>query len=169
MKRSCRTHLSLCLSMILLFSSLLSLPACRNRDFTPASPPSDPQGGDTLPADFQCWVRTPDGEEYRLPADTAADLFDEVKRIYKKSDSIEAFPNRDGGIRLVFCTGGTAPEAIIPAYQLPNAVLYGVYTLFPDDTGRYGENIVTAHVHSFRLRKGSYERVTELASPIPEP
>ena len=59
----------------------------------------------------------------------------------------------------------TAPETSIPAYQLPNATLYGVYTLFPDDTGWYGDNLITAHVHSFRLKEGSFASLLALADP----
>ena len=161
MKPTIRAAAFLCLLGLLL---LCSLSACRNRDFVPAEPPADADGGNALPADFQCWVRTDDGQEHALPFATASEVFEEVKRVYEKSESVEGFADKDGSIRLVFCTGGTAPEIVIPAYQLPNATLYGVYTLFPDDTGRYGENVVTAHVHSFRLKDGSYERIVELVT-----
>ena len=148
--------MALCLAVLLLSFCGVS---CRNRDFNPATLPADADGGSPLPADFQCWVKTSDGTEYALTPDQAAEVFDEIKQVYKKSDSTASFPDRQGILRLVFCVGGTAPEATIPAYQLPNATLYGVYTLFPDDTGRYGDDLITAHVHSFKLKSGSYERI----------
>ncbi len=152
--------LCLCLTALLLF---LSLAACRNRDFTPATPPSDGDGGGGLPADLQCWVRMADGAEYSFSGDQAAGLYDAVREVYESSDTVAPFPDGGNGLRLVFCLGGTAPEAGIPAYQLPNARLYGVYTVFPDDTGWYGDDLVTAHVHSFRLRSGSYEKIGKMA------
>ena len=149
--------LCLCLSVLLLF---LSLAACRNKDFKPAVPPPDEGSGNGgLPADLQCWVKLPDGTEYPLTGDKAAELYTAVKRIYESSDTVEAIPDRGDGLRLIFCMGGTAPESSIPAYQLPNATLYGVYTVFPDDTGWYGDNLITAHVHSFGLKEGSFERM----------
>ena len=149
--------LCLCLSVLLLF---LSLAACRNKDFKPAVPPPDEGSGNgDLPADLQCWVKLPDGTEYSLTGDKAAELYTAVKRIYESSDTVEAIPDRGDGLRLIFCMGGTAPESSIPAYQLPNATLYGVYTVFPDDTGWYGDNLITAHVHSFGLKEGSFERM----------
>ena len=149
--------LCLCLSVLLLF---LSLAACRNKDFKPAVPPPDEGSGNGgLPADLQCWVKLPDGTEYPLVGDKAAELYTAVKRIYESSDTVAAIPDRGDGLRLIFCMGGTAPESSIPAYQLPNATLYGVYTVFPDDTGWYGDNLITAHVHSFGLKEGSFERM----------
>ena len=153
--------LALCLAVLLL---LLSATACRNRDFKPAIPP--PYEGDKngdLPADLGCWVRLSDGTEYPLAGEEAAELYTAVKKIYESSDTVEAIPDRGGCLRLIFCMGGTAPESSIPAYQLPNATLYGVYTLFPDDTGWYGDDLITAHVHSFKLKEGSFERVREMA------
>ena len=151
--------MALCLAVLLALCSV----SCRNRDFNPATPPADEAGGSPLPADFQCWVRTPDGEEYQ--ASDAAALYEAVKKAYQRSDTADAFPDKEGKLLLIFCTGGTAPEATIPAYQLPNATLYGVYTLFPDDTGWYGDNLITAHVHSFRLKEGSFASLLALADP----
>ncbi len=158
--RSDAKILCLCLTALLL---VFSLSSCRNRDFTPAIPPADEENGEALPADFQCWVRVPDGTEYPLRGDSAAEIYRAVRKVYERSDTAEAFPDKEGRLLLVFCTGGTAPEAGIPAYQLPNSTLYGVYTLFPDDTGRYGDNLITAHIHSFKLKAGSYESLRELA------
>ena len=151
----CRVAL-LCITVL---SVVLSLASCRNRNFSPVAPPVDGASGDALPADFQCWVKTAEGAEYALNPEAAAAVFDEVRLLYERSDSIDAFSDGEGVLRLVFCTGGTAPETTIPAYQLPNATLYGVYTLFPDDRGRYGGDVITAHVHSFQLKEGSYERI----------
>ena len=78
---------------------------------------------------------------------------------------MESIPDRGDSLRVIFYLGGTAPETSIPAYQLPNATLYGVYTLFPDDTGWYGDNLITAHVHSFRLKEGSFASLLALADP----
>ena len=155
--------LALCLAVLLL---LLSATACHNRDFKPAIPPPDEgdKNGD-LPDDLGCWVRLPDGTEYPLAGDKAAALYKAVKKIYESSDTVEAIPDRGDSLRLIFCMGGTAPETSIPAYQLPNATLYGVYTLFPDDTGWYGDNLITAHVHSFRLKEGSFASLLALADP----
>lgn len=162
MKFSARA-LAISLAVILL---LASLTACRNRDFHPATPPpaenNSGERGDDLPADFQCWVKWLDGNEYALSREDAVKTFDTVKKIYGQSDTIHRFPDKEGGVMIIFCTGGTAPETTIPAYQLPNATLYGVYTLFPDDTGRYGDNLITASVHAFKLKKGSYDKVTAL-------
>ena len=94
---------------------------------------------------------------------SSGELYTAVKKIYESSDTVEAIPDRGDSLRLIFCMGGTAPETSIPAYQLPNATLYGVYTLFPDDTGWYGDNLITAHVHSFRLKEGSFEVLRALA------
>ena len=153
--------LCLCLAALLLLSSLA---ACRNRDFDPAVPPSNGENGNgDLPADLQCWVKLSDGTEYPLTGDKAAEMYTAVKKIYESSDTVEAIPDRGDGLRIIFCMGGTAPESSIPAYQLPNATLYGVYTLFPDDTGWYGDDLITAHVHSFKLKEGSFERVREMA------
>jgi hypothetical protein len=155
--------LALCLAVLLL---LLSATACRNRDFKPAIPPPDEgdKNGD-LPADLGCWVRLSDGTEYPLAGDKAAALYKAVRKTYESSDTVEAIPDRGDSLRLIFCMGGTAPETSIPAYQLPNATLYGVYTLFPDDTGWYGDNLITAHVHSFRLKEGSFASLLALADP----
>ena len=106
-----------------------------------------------------------DGTEYPLAGEAAAQLYTAVKKIYESSDTVEAIPDRGDSLRLIFCMGGTAPETSIPAYQLPNATLYGVYTLFPDDTGWYGDNLITAHVHSFRLKEGSFASLLALADP----
>ncbi len=155
--------LALCLAVLLL---LLSATACRNRDFKPAIPPPDEgdKNGD-LPADLRCWVRLSDGTEYPLAGEEAAELYTAVKKIYESSDTVEAIPDQGESLRIIFCMGGTAPETSIPAYQLPNATLYGVYTLFPDDTGWYGDNLITAHVHSFRLKEGSFASILALADP----
>ena len=155
--------LCLCLSVLLL---VFGLAACRNRDFKPAIPPPDEgdKNGD-LPADLGCWVRLPDGTEYPLPGDKAAALYKSVKKTYAASDTVEAIPDRGDSLRIIFCMGGTAPETTIPAYQLPNATLYGVYTLFPDDTGWYGDDLITAHVHSFKLKEGSFASLLALADP----
>ena len=151
--------LCLCLSALLL---LFSLSACRNRDFNPAVPPSDGKGGDgDLPAALECWIQLPDGTGYSLVGDKAAKQYTAVKKIYESSDTVEPFSDRGDGLRLIFYMGGTAPESSIPAYQLPNAILYGVYTVFPDDTGWYGDNLITAHVHSFKLKAGSYEKMRD--------
>lgn len=153
--------LCLCLSVLLLF---FSLAACRNKDFNPAVPPSDGENGNgDLPADLQCWVKLPDGTEYSLAGDKAAELYTAVKKIYESSDTVAPNPDRGDGLRLIFCMGGTAPESSIPAYQLPNATLYGVYTIFLDDTGWYGDNLITAHVHSFQLKEGSFSSLLALA------
>ena len=154
---------ALCLAVLLL---LLSATACRNKDFHPAVPPPDEgdKSGD-LPADLGCWVRLPDGPAYPLAGDKAAALYKAVKKIYQSSDTVEAIPARGDSLRVIFYLGGTAPETSIPAYQLPNATLYGVYTLFPDDTGWYGDNLITAHVHSFRLKEGSFASLLALADP----
>lgn len=158
---------TLCLFLLALLL-ILSLAACRNRDFKPAVPPTDEGSGDgALPADLQCWVKLPDGTEYPLARDKAADAYNAVKKTYEASDSAEPFPDRGDGLRLIFCMGGTAPESSIPAYQLPNATLYGVYTIFPDDTGWYGDDLITAHVHAFRLKEGSYASLSELAGRMP--
>ena len=153
--------LCLCLSVLLL---VFGLAACRNKDFHPAVPPPDEgdKSGD-LPADLGCWVRLSDGTEYPLAGEKAAELYTAVKKIYESSDTVEAIPDRGDSLRLIFCMGGTAPETSIPAYQLPNATLYGVYTLFPDDTGWYGDNLITAHVHVFRLKEGAYASLLEMA------
>ena len=155
--------LCLCLSVLLL---VFGLAACRNKDFHPAVPPPDEGGknGD-LPADLACWVRLSDGTEYPLAGKEAAELYTAVKKIYESSDTVEAIPDRGESLRLIFCMGGTAPETSIPAYQLPNATLYGVYTLFPDDTGWYGDHLITAHVHSFKLKEGSFASLLALADP----
>ena len=157
--------LCLCLSVLLL---LLSFAACRNKDFKPAIPPPDEgdKKGD-LPADLACWVRLSDGTEYPLAGDKAADVYAAVKKTYEASNSAEPFPDRGDGLRLIFCMGGSAPESSIPAYQLPNATLYGVYTIFPDDTGWYGDDLITAHVHAFQLKEGSYASLLELAGRAP--
>ncbi|MBQ4112418.1 MAG: hypothetical protein IJD38_06455, partial [Clostridia bacterium] len=96
-----------------------------------------------------------------LVGDKAAKQYTAVKKIYESSDTVEPFSDRGDGLRLIFYMGGTAPESSIPAYQLPNAILYGVYTVFPDDTGWYGDNLITAHVHSFKLKAGSYEKMRD--------
>jgi hypothetical protein len=145
--------IALCLFLLLL---TLSLPACRNRNFSPATPPN-PSGREKYPSDFQCWIVEDGISTACLTGDSAAELFKEVKKAYKHSETAERFTPKEKGIMLVFCTGGTAPESVIPAYQLPNAHHYGVYTLYPDDTGTYSDVLLTANVTFFQLKKGSYE------------
>ena len=153
----------LCLTILLL---LCALSACRGRSsFTPSAPPSDPATKSGYPADFQCWVRYPDGTEAALPAEDTVEVYAALRKMSRSSKAVEAFPQKENSLRFVFCTGGTAPETTVPAYQLPNATLYGVYTLFPDDTGWYGDNLITAHVHSFRLKEGSFAALLALADP----
>lgn len=153
----------LCLTILLL---LCALSACRGRSsFTPSAPPSDPATKSGYPADFQCWVRYPDGTEVALPAEDTVEVYAALRKMSRSSKAVEAFPQKENSLRFVFCTGGTAPETTVPAYQLPNATLYGVYTLFPDDTGWYGDNLITAHVHSFRLKEGSFASLLALADP----
>ena len=153
----------LCLTILLL---LCALSACRGRSsFTPSAPPSDPATKSGYPADFQCWVRYPDGIEVALPAEDTVEVYAALRKMSRSSKAVEAFPQKENSLRFVFCTGGTAPETTVPAYQLPNATLYGVYTLFPDDTGWYGDNLITAHVHSFRLKEGSFASLLALADP----
>ena len=155
-------HLSLLVATILLLMCLAACSSRRNKDFAPALPPTDTASATKLPADFQCWIYTTDGENIGLTGFAAVELFESVTDAYERSSTAESFPDKDGKFLLIFCTGGTAPDMVIPAYQLPNAVLYGVYTLFSDDTGRYGNDMVTAHVHSFSLEEGTYEALLNL-------
>ena len=155
-------HTSLLVATILLLMSLAACGPRRNKDFVPAVPPTDATSESKLPTDFQCWVYTTQGEHIGLTGSAATELFEAVTGAYERSSTTESFPDKDGKFLLIFCTGGTAPDMVIPAYQLPNAVLYGVYTLFSDDTGRYGENMITAHVHSFSLEEGAYEAISAL-------
>ena len=153
----------LCLTILLL---LCTLSACRGRSsFTPAAPPSDPATESGFPADFRCWVRYPDGTEVALPAEDTVEVYAALRKMSRSAKSVEAFPQKENSLRFVFCTGGTAPETTVPAYHLPNATLYGVFTLFPDDTGWYGDNLITAHVHSFKLKEGSFASLLALADP----
>ena len=137
--------LCLCLSVLLL---VFGLAACRNKDFKPAIPP--PDEGDK------------NGD---LPAEDTVEVYAALRKMSRSSKTVDAFPQKENSLRFVFCTGGTAPETTVPAYQLPNATLYGVYTLFPDDTGWYGDDLITAHVHSFRLKEGSFASLLALADP----
>lgn len=145
----------LCLSLLLL---ILPLSACRKNGFYPANPPN-PAGRGKYPEEFQCWVVENGEAKSCLTGDEATELFETVKRAYEKSKDTERFSAKEDGIMLVFCIPGTAPETTIPAYQLPNAQHYGVYTLYPDDTGTYSGVLLTANVSFFSLRKGTYEKV----------
>ena len=109
--------LCLCLSVLLL---LLSLAACRNRDFNPAIPPPDEgdKNGD-LPTDLACWVRLSDGTEYPLAGEAAAELYTAVKKIYESSDTMEAIPDRGESLRLVFCMGAPLPRPPSPPTSSP--------------------------------------------------
>ena len=151
MRQSARV-LALCLALLL----LLTATACRNRSFSPAAPPNPPGRG-KYPSDFQCWIVENGTATTCLTEEPAAELFEEVKKAYERSDTAERFSSKENGIMLVFCTGGTAPESVIPAYQLPNAHHYGVYTLYPDDTGQYSGVLLTANVSFYSLKKGTYE------------
>lgn len=153
--------LILCLAMLML---PLPLSACRrNRDFTPVEPPpTEEMVEEGLSTDFQCWIYVGDDEPFCVKGDKASDLLETAKKSYGRARKTDPFPDKEGKILLIFCKGGTAPEVIIPAYQLPDAEFFGVYTLFPDDTGRYGDDMITAHVHSYQLRKGSYEEILEM-------
>ncbi len=142
---------------------LLTVTGCRNRDFSPSVPPNPPGRG-KYPSDFQCWVVKNGQATDCLTEKAAAELFETVKKVYKKSDTTDRLPAKADGIMLVFCTGGTAPETTIPAYQLPNAQHYGVYTLYPDDTGSYSGVLLTANVSFFALKEGSYERLLEMVN-----
>ena len=152
----------LCLAILLL---LCALSACRGRSsFTPSAPPSDPATKSGYPADFQCWVRYPDGTEVALPAEDTVEVYAALRKMSRSSKTVEAFPQKENSLRFVFCTGGTAPEPTVPAYHLPNATLYGVFTLFPDDTGWYGEHIITSHVTVYQMKKGTYESFAAMVS-----
>lgn len=162
MRQSARV-LALCLAFLL----LLTATACRNRNFSPATPPNPP-GREKYPSDFQCWIVENGTVTTCLTGESSAELFEKVKKDYGRSDTAERFTPKEQGIMLVFCTGGTAPETTIPAYQLPNAQHYGVYTLYPDDTGTYSGVLLTANVSFYSLKKGTYEslfsRLEELKS-----
>ena len=152
----------LCLAILLL---LCTLSACRGRSsFTPAAPPSDPATKSGYPADFQCWVRYPDGTEVALPAEDTVEVYAALRKMSRSAKSVEAFPQKENSLRFVFCTGGTAPETTVPAYHLPNATLYGVFTLFPDDTGWYGDTAITSHVTVYQMKKGTYESFAAMVS-----
>ena len=153
------THriLILCLALLL----PLTATGCRGR-FHPAEPPTEGWLKKTYPEDFECWVITAEDEPYA--ASDPVELFKTVKRIYERSDYTDSFPDGEGMIRLIFCMGGSAPEMVIPSYQLPNATHYGVYTLYPDDTGRYSGVLLTANVTSFSLKEGSYAAIANMLS-----
>ena len=151
----------LCLSLLLL---ILPLSACRKNGFSPANPPNPPGLG-KYPEEFQCWVVENGVARVCLTGDEAAELFEDVKNAYERSTQAERFSAKEKGIMLVFCIPGTAPETTSPAYQLPNAQHYGVYTLYPDDTGTYSGVLLTANVSFYSLKKGTYERVRGM---IPE-
>ena len=152
----------LCLTILLL---LCTLSACRGRSsFTPAAPPSDPSTESGFPADFQCWVRYPDGTEAVLSPEDTLEAYAALRKMSRSTKAVTAFPLKEDSLRFVFCTGGTAPEATIPAYQLPNATCYGVFTLFPDDTGWYGDTPITSHVTVYQMKKGTYESFAEMVS-----
>lgn len=154
------------LAVLCLFLLLLILPlcACRRNGFSPANPPNPP-GLEKYPEDFQCWVVENNEAKTCLTGDEAANLFKDVKNAYERSKQAERFTDKEAGIRLIFCIPGTAPETTIPAYQLPNAQHYGVYTLYPDDTGTYSDVLLTANVGFYSMKKGTYERVRSM---IPE-
>ena len=152
----------LCLAILLL---LCTLSACRGRSsFTPSAPPSDPATKSGYPADFQCWVRYPDGTEVALPAEDTVEVYAALRKMSRSSKTVEAFPQKENSLRFVFCTGGTAPETTVPAYHLPNATLYGVFTLFPDDTGWYGDTAITSHVTVYKMKAGTYESIASMVS-----
>ena len=162
MKPSPRRAALLSLAILLL---LCTLSACRGRNsFTPSAPPSDPATKSGYPADFQCWVRYPDGTEVALPAEDTVEVYAALRKMSRSAKSVEAFPLKENSLRFVFCTGGTAPETTVPAYHLPNATLYGVFTLFPDDTGWYGDTAITSHVTVYQMKKGTYESFAEMVS-----
>ena len=160
MKPTTRLAAVLCVC-ILLVSVVLSTCACRNRAFSPVAPPN-PSGREKYPADFQCWVVENGQTTACLTGTDTAEIFEAVQKIYEKSDTTERFSLSTDGLMLVFCTGGTAPETTIPAYQLPNAQHYGVYTLYPDDRGSYSDVLLTANVHFFALNDGSYEQIRSM-------
>lgn len=160
MKPSPRRAALLSLAILLL---LCSFSACRGRSsFTPAAPPSDPDTDSGFPADFRCWVRYPDGTEVTLSPEATAEVYTALRKMSRSTKSVDAFPIKEDSLRFVFCTGGTAPEAIVPAYQLPNATFYGVFTLFPDDTGWYGDHIITSHVTVYQMKEGTYDSFAEM-------
>ena len=88
--------------------------------------------------------------------------FDRSCKMSRSAKAIDAFPLKEDSLRLVFSTGGSAPEATIPAYQLPNASIYGVFTLFPDDTGWYGDHIITSHVTVYQMKAGTYAAIADM-------
>lgn len=162
MKPTIRRAAILCLTLLLL---LCPLSGCRGRSsFTPVAPPSDPATDSGFPADFQCWVRYPDGTEVVLSSEDTLEVYAALRKMSRTSKAVDAFPLKEDSLCLVFCTGGTAPESSIPAYQLPNATLYGVFTLFPDDTGWYGEHIITSHVTVYQMKKGTYESIAGMVA-----
>ena len=162
MKPTIRRAAILCLTLLLL---LCPLSGCRGRSsFTPTAPPSDPATDSGFPADFQCWVRYPDGTEVVLSSENTLEVYAALRKMSRTSKAVDAFPLKEDSLYLVFCTGGTAPESSIPAYQLPNATLYGVFTLFPDDTGWYGEHIITSHVTVYKMKAGTYESIASMVA-----
>ena len=160
MKPTTRLAAVLCIC-ILLVTVVLSTSGCRNRAFSPAMPPN-PSGREKYPADFQCWVVENGQATACLTGADTAEIFEAVQKIYEKSDTGERFTPSTECLMLVFCTGGTAPETTIPAYQLPNAQHYGVYTLYPDDRGSYSDVLLTANVRFFALKEGSYEQIRSM-------
>ena len=144
---------------------LFPLSACRRNDqeFDPVEPPpKEDMAEEGQSTDFQCWIYMGEEDPFCVKGEKASALLKAVQTSYERGKKTDAFPDKEGKILLIFCKGGTAPEVVIPAYQLPDAQFFGVYTLFPDNTGRYGDDMITAHVHSYQLRKGSYEKIVEL-------
>lgn len=170
MKPATRRAAHLCLTILLLLCTLLctlallgALAACRGRSsFTPSAPPSDPATESGFPADFRCWVRYPDGTVVALSHEDTVEVYAALRKMSRSAKAIDAFPLKEDSLRLVFSTGGSAPEATIPAYQLPNASIYGVFTLFPDDTGWYGDHIITSHVTVYQMKAGTYAAIADM-------
>ncbi len=149
--------LFLCLSVLLLLCSC----ARANPDFHPVASVSEVEMYD----DFSCTVVI-DSEEIRLMGEAALQLYERACRVCSDSETVISTVNTDESISLIFYTGGSDTVSDRTPYLQPDAVSYGQFTVWANDTARYSDHVLISHGRTFQLKAGAYEEIRALAEQL---
>lgn len=149
--------LFLCLSALLLLCSCGRV----NPDFQPVASVSDVEMYD----DFSCTV-VMEEEEIRLTGDAALQLYEKACSICSDSETVISTVNNDASISLIFYTGGSDIDSALTPYLQPDAVNYGQFTVWANDTARFSDHVLISHGTTFGLKEGAYKEIRALAEQL---
>lgn len=149
--------LFICLSVLLLLCSC----GKTNPDFQPVASVSDVEMYD----DFSCTV-VMDEEEIRLTGDAALQLYEKACGICADSETVISTVNDNASLALIFYTGGSDMDSDRAPHLQADAISYGQFTIWANDTARYSNHVLISHGTTFGLKKGAYEEIRALAEQL---